>query len=302
MLLSLIGPDSFRRTQRLQVLRRGFMQKYDSQGLNIQEAVGKEMTVDDFRRMSQTGGLFSSKRLCIWHDPFEALQETREAIAQLAAHTPSDSVILFVLDQLPKKKDALVEVIQSNKQELFPFLSLSERIFWVQQTARSLGVEIEAPAAKYIAEAAGENLWLAQTELQKLAAQTERIRLPDVKQGLADPTTDSIFAFTDAFTARHATRALELMHEQLQAGTSPFQLLSMLFRQCSVLMQLQETNGQGTKLHPFVIKKNLSRARAIPRQQLQQAAQRLLADELKIKTGQVDPVVALDLFVIDWCR
>lgn len=302
MILSLIGPDSFRRTQRLRVLRRGFMQKYDQQGFNVQEFVGKEMTEVDFRRTASTGGLFATKRLVIWHDPFAALQDVREGVAQLMGTLTEDAVVILVLDALPKKKDNLVDLIKKNKQEVFPSLLVQESIIWITQVAGQVGVQIEPAAARYLAEVAGNDLWLAYNEIQKLASRLQRIQLSDLKQDFPDPTSDTVFAFTDALTARHAARTLRLMHQQLADGLSPFQLLAMVGRQLSLLAQLKETGGEGTKLHPFVIKKNLSLAKQLSAQTVFDAKQRLLEDEVKIKTGQVDAVTALDLFVIDWCR
>ncbi|MEK7539742.1 MAG: DNA polymerase III subunit delta [Patescibacteria group bacterium] len=302
MILSLIGVNSFQRTQRLRVLRRGFVQKYDHAGFNIQEFVGKEMTEDDFRRTASTGGLFATKRLVIWHDPFAALQEVRDGVARLMSMLTEDAVVILVLDALPKKKDDLVDLIKKNKQELFPSLSVQESIAWITQVAGQAGVQIETAAAKYLAEVAGGDLWLAYNEIQKLASRLRHIQLADLKQDFPDPTTDTVFAFTDALTARHAARTLQLMHQQLADGLSPFQLLAMVSRQLSILAQLKETGGEGTQLHPFVIKKNLSLAKQLSAQTLFDARQRLLEDEVKIKTGQVDAVTALDLFVIDWCR
>lgn len=302
MILSLLGVNSFQRTQRLRVLRRAFVQKYDKQGFNVQEFVGKEMTEDEFRRTASTGGLFATKRLVIWHDPFAALQDVREGVAGLMETVTEDAVVILVFDTLPKKKDDLVDLIKKNKQELFPSLPVHESITWITQVAGQAGVQIEPAAARYLAEVAGDDLWLAHNEIQKLASRLVNIQLTDVKQDFPDPTTDTVFAFTDALTARHAARTLQLMHQQLADGLSPFQLLAMVSRQLSLLAQLKETGGEGTKLHPFVIKKNLSIAKQLSAQTLFDAKQRLLDDEVKIKTGQVDAVTALDLFVIDWCR
>lgn len=302
MILSLIGPDSFRRTQRLRVLRGGFMKKYDGQGFNVEEFTGKDLSVDDFRRVAQSGGLFSTKRLVVWEDPFAAVIEVREGVAKVMGRLTSDAVVILVMDEVPKKVDALTEVISANQQEKFPSLNPQERLAWMTQTAKQAGAQIELAAARYVAEACAEDLWLASNEIQKLAGQTTNITLALVKEELPDPTADSIFAFTDAFTARQEARTLKLLHEQLGNGASPFQLMAMLSRQLSTLSQLQETGGEGTKLHPFVVKKNLAIAKNLGKEKLQTAKRRLLDDEFKIKTGQVDPVTALDLFVIDWCQ
>lgn len=302
MILTLLGPDSFRRTQRLRVLRRGFMQKYDQQGLNIQEFVGKDMTPDEFRRTASTGGLFATKRMVIWHDPFVALQDVREGVAQLMAGLTEDAIVILVADALPKKSDDLAALLKDNTQELFPSLSPQERVNWITQTSKQAGTQIDLQAAKYLADMSSDNLWLAYNEIQKLSSRLQHIQLKDVKEDFPDPTTDTVFAFTDALTSRHAARTLQLMHQQLAEGLSPFQLLAMVSRQLSILAQLKETGGEGTKLHPFVIKKNLSMTKQLSAQTLFEAKKRLLDDEEKIKTGQVDAVTALDLFVIDWCQ
>lgn len=268
----------------------------------MQELFGKDVTNEEFRRVAAMGGLFASKRFVVWHDPFSAAQAERDAIAASLQQLTEDSVVVLVMDQLPKKIDALAELVKASKQEQFPALGPAEQVQWITQTALHMGVKIDAQAARALAERVGNNLWLAWNTLHKLSSLMTQISVAGVKEELPDPTTDSVFAFTDAFTARRSVQTLKLLHEQLGEGTSPFQLLALLARQLSVLGQLKETGGQGSTLHAFVVKKTLPFVQQIELKKLQQARQRLLEDELKIKTGQVDPVVALDLFVIDWCQ
>lgn len=302
MILCLIGPNAFVRTQRLRVLRRGFMQKYDERGLNMQEFEGKDIDVDAFRQAVSGGGLFATKRFVVWRDPFAASVDVRDQVSELLTQVHADSIVVLVADEIPKKKDALVELMQSAKQEQFPDFTSQERIQWIMQAVRQAGAQIDFPAARFMAEAVGSDLWQAWNQIQKSASRSATITQADLEKELADPVHGSAFGFADAITARNAKLSLQLLHEQLAAGLSPFQLLAMIVRQLAVLAQLKETQGQGSSLHPFVIKKNLSATQRLTAEELQQARTRLLQDEINIKTGQVDPVVALDLFVVDWCR
>ncbi|OGO39832.1 MAG: hypothetical protein A2Z04_00610 [Chloroflexi bacterium RBG_16_57_9] len=116
----------------------------------------------------------------------------------------------------------------------------------------------------------------------------------------------SVFEMVDAIAARDRRRALNLLHELLDDGQPPLYLLTMIVRQFRILMQLRELSAQGEGpeairarlgLHPFVVEKGLRQARNFSLAQLDTIYDSLLVTDTAIKTGQSDPILALDLLI-----
>ena len=80
----------------------------------------------------------------------------------------------------------------------------------------------------------------------------------------------------------------------------------MIVRQFRLLVQTKELATDGLdpraiakelKLHPYPARKLHTQARNFTLEQLERVHQRLLEVDVQIKTGQISPVVALDLFI-----
>ena len=117
-----------------------------------------------------------------------------------------------------------------------------------------------------------------------------------------------IFATIDAFSAKDKKKALKLLHRHLEKGDSPLYLLSMLKFQISNLLIVKDLIERKTSyshilnksnLHPYVVKKNWNLAQKFDLEQLKKIYRKIFKLELKIKTGKIDPALALDVLITE---
>jgi DNA polymerase-3 subunit delta len=96
----------------------------------------------------------------------------------------------------------------------------------------------------------------------------------------------------------------------LDAGYEPLYLLGMIVRQFRIMIQVKDLAERGVHprdiparlgMNPFVARKGLSQAAKFSMDQLEIVYHKLWETDLSIKTGQTEPVLALDLFVAGLC-
>lgn len=165
-----------------------------------------------------------------------------------------------------------------------------------------------AAAAQELARAIGNDTLLASQEIDKLLTYVDYQRpvtAEDVQLLTADVAPISIFDMVDAIGGRNIAKAAQLLHRLLEAEM-PIPLFGMIIRQFRLLILAREVLDQGgrkpqieksLKLHPFVAEKVEKQASLFDMQQLKEIYQRLLATDEAMKTGQMDPKIAIEMFV-----
>jgi DNA polymerase-3 subunit delta len=169
---------------------------------------------------------------------------------------------------------------------------------------------MQSGAVMALATYAGDDLRLLNQEIEKLLtyAGDRPITEADVRRLVPATTESDIFAMVDALGQRNRQQAVRRLHELLEAGEAPTYILYMITRQFRILTQVKELAGQGLGeatiqsglgLHPFVVKKALAQARNFSPSQLITIYQRILETDKAIKTGRLEPELALDMLVVE---
>jgi DNA polymerase III subunit delta len=184
---------------------------------------------------------------------------------------------------------------------------------WIRERAASKGLEIFAEVVQALAKSIGYDLRLMDQELEKLsayAAGNKKLTAADVRQLVPYVREADIFEMVDAFGRRDVQQATRLLHQMLDEGNAPLYLLSMIVRQFRIMIQVKELRSLGfdltgmareLKLHEFAVKKGLAQAQNFSSDQLLDMYYTLAELDAAIKTGKVQDVLALDLFIAELC-
>ena len=178
---------------------------------------------------------------------------------------------------------------------------------------KTKGGAIEAGAVNELAAHIGNDLRLLDNEIEKLLIYraNQPIRGEDVRTLVASVSESNIFDLVDAIGHRETTRALKLLHDQLNHNAAPMYLLTMITRQFRLLLQTRDFAARGKtveqaaaqlKMHPFVAKKTWAQSLNFSLPQLEAIYQKLLDTDIAIKTGRNEPMLALDLLVVELTR
>lgn len=298
MLIVLHGQDSFRIHERARALRQAFIEKYDPKGLNVSAVDLKDVDVAVLHQQLSSQGLFSTKRFVVLRG-LEGMP--RSIAAQLlrdCTTLPDDIIVVCIIPTISELQSELQNTIkQSAKVELYDELDSTAMEQWIRKRLSAVNVAITEPALLYFFQAVESDLWLVSSVIAQLVHVGETITPEIIRRYVTSPLDDNIFHFTDALAKKETELALRLLHEQLQSGTSPIYILTMLARQIELLMQVKETPTT-TPGHPYAVQKARQYAQHFDLAELQRLHSELVELDWQLKRGGHDPAVVLDRWVI----
>jgi len=329
------GEDEFTRTEQIHTLRAkmGDPQFAD---LNTTQLDGRQVTLGELQHACDAMPFLTDKRLIIVEGMLARFEprrkksedepgapveeETNPGLAQeLAAYLtrlPETTRLIFVETKTLAKNNPILKHAAADKHaHVKEFSAPSEKALpkWIQDRVQTKGGAMDAEAVNELAAYVGNDLRLLDNEIEKLLTYraNQPIRVEDVRALVASISESNIFDLVDAIGRRETTAALKLLHDQLTHNAAPIYLLSMIARQFRLLLQLRDLGARGKtadqaaaqlKMHPFVAKKTWAQSLNFTLPQLEAIYQKLLDADIAIKTGRDEPVLALDLLVVELTR
>ncbi len=187
---------------------------------------------------------------------------------------------------------------------------LTDRIV---KTVRANEGDIEHQAATELASMCGADWQRTENEIEKLLLYVHGdrpISSQDVRDLVDDARQTSIFDLVDTIGQRKRDAARRLMHKLVGEEAAPPYLIAMVTRQIRTMLKIKALNQRGVPaakiagrlgLHPYVARKGAGQSRNFSQAQLRRGIANLFRVDLAIKTGDVNPVLALDLLIDALC-
>lgn len=186
---------------------------------------------------------------------------------------------------------------------------------WILKRAALYDGKIDREAARALSAVTQGDLRLADNELYKLIAfaQGRAVTEADVAQLTPYVAEAVVFDMVDALAEGRGERAARLAHRLLDQNEDLFGLLAMITRQFRLLLQVRDYLDEGGRsdegsvasavgAHPYVAKKLLGQVRHFDDRQLAQIYRALYTTDVRIKTGEIQPELALDLLIAGLAR
>lgn len=318
MIIFLYGEDAFRSRQKLKEIKNKFLEE-DKSGMGLFCFEGKVLDLDELKKSIGMVSLFDKKKLIILEDLLsKGKKEAQDLLgAMIKEKKIGEEIILLVLERNKfDKRRGLFKLLQKvDIVEEYNFLNNYELSQWVGNEIKERGGLIDKMALQKLVNFVGSDLWRMDKEIDKLIAFTmvgeggrKQISNEDVKLLVVARIDDNIFNFTDALGRGDKKNALKLLHEQLELGQSVYYLLSMMNFQFRNLIRVKSLAGQNlnqyqiakkAKMHPYVVKKSLEVLGGFDLEKLKKIYNGLVELEHGLKRGEVEPVLALDRFVVN---
>lgn len=328
MIVLIHGEEELLRAEALQELKAA-LGPPEMADLNTTRFDGRKVTLSELQQACDTVPFLTPRRLVIVDSLLSRLAgsgEKARAAAQeeylqgLSAYldrVPESTDLAFVEEKSVGRGHPLLRQLQSLQRKKRARLVLCQRkqrddlIGWIEARAQAKGGEITRDTTHELIRTVGDNLWLLDQELEKLVAYTagkRAIRPEDVRLLVPEARQANIFHMVDALGRKDGKRAIALLHDLLDDGAAPLYLLAMIVRQYRLLLQVKDLVGRGSrrqgiarelKLPDFVVDKMLRQARRYSLPQLEAIYERLLETDLAIKTGRMEPIMALDVLVAE---
>lgn len=214
-----------------------------------------------------------------------------------------EGALLRRFKQMEQHQNARIVVCSTGKKDELPS--------WVEMKVRERGGRITRQATMELTRTVGNNLLLLGMEIAKLVSYTagkRSIEPEDVRLLVPEAREARIWDMVDALGMGNGAKAMAELHRLLNEDEPPLRLLGMIVRQYRLLLQIKELEARGArkpeimkvlKLQDWAVGKLLPQARRHSLPQLEAIYERLLETDVAIKTGRLEPVLALDLLVAE---
>lgn len=314
MIFFLYGEDTYRSRQKLNLIKQKFLAK-DKSGLNLVELDGSKILYKDLKKEFTSAPFLCDKRLVVVENlltqnkQVKLFDELNDLIK--SKNIPDFTFIIFREEGKPDQRKGLFKTLKKIAQtEEFNLLAGNQINQWIVKEVKSRGGEIDQQAVNQLVVFVGNDLWQLSNELDKLLAYNKKITLENVNLLVNAKQDDNIFKVMDAISVKNKSQAIQLIKQQLEdVGNDFTYLLNMIIRQFRILIQVKSFSKQNNptsqqtasvlKLHPFVAQKTLAQVKNFEMNQLKNIYSNLMDIEYKLKTGQANPAVLLDLLIAE---
>jgi DNA polymerase III subunit delta len=304
--------------------------------LNSSRLDGRQVGEDEIRIAVSTMPFLASRRLAIIDHPLARMKERGHVrfLNLLEELPPSAALVLVIEDQRRRKKIGndwvqVWEVLQKHSSgkkhwliewainagerasiHEFPLPEQGEMPDWIIRHARSRNGQFSRGGAQALAGFVENNTRLAALEIEKLLTYVDyqrAVESADVELLTASVHQSSVFDLVDTLAQGGTQEAMHLLHNLLETD-EPDLLFAMVVRQFRLLLQTREVLDEGGNAaqvakevsevrFQFIANKLVSQAQRFKMPKLEMIYHTLRDMDEQIKTGQISPDLALELFI-----
>ncbi len=296
------GQDTFRSRQKVQEIIDKYRQKAGE--TDLIRLKGENLQSEDFFSHTSALPFFAQKRLIIVEDLLgKGDKEVQKKIAQVLPTLPATTVLVFWEKGGPAPTGPLFKLLNvPGKSANFQKLPPNKLPLWIKKKVAKERGNIEPEAVEKLVQYVGDDLWRMDNELNKLLAHSPRIiKIIDIETLVEPQIKEKIFDLIDCL-ATDKKKAVRVLQKLLALGEEELKIFGMIvyqFRNLLLVKDLEENKGDLKKigLHPFVLSKTRAQARFFTIEKLKIIYRELLNLDLAMKTGKIEPRLALVLFL-----
>lgn len=223
------------------------------------------------------------------------------------------TVLLFIVeaDKLDERKK-LVKFVK-DKDWVIPFLPLSpvDLMRWVNRRAEKLRFSFQSEALEQFLLFTGGDLQTIISEMEKLSlyiGENGVMTTELIDQLVVRTMEQNIFILIEEIVQLRLDRALTMMYELLKQREEPIKIIVLMARQFRIILQVKVLERQGGHsqqqiasqigVHPYAVKLASGQGRNYGESKLRVLLERLAELDYRIKSGKIDKVLGLELFIL----
>ncbi|MFC3767774.1 DNA polymerase III subunit delta [Paenibacillus sp. GCM10012303] len=246
-----------------------------------------------------TGAKESGK---VEHHP-EKLLEYMKAAAEF-------SVIVFIVnaDKLDERK----KIVKSLKDTTIPFVPMNaeELLQWVKKQAVRQSFTFAEGADDQLILYTGGGLQALSAEMEKLSlfvGEGGTVTGDIVDRLVTRSTEQNVFILIDDIVRLRLNRAFSIMYDLLKQKEEPVKIVLLIARQFRIVLQVKELSKLGYSqqqmagqigLHPYAVKVAAEQGQKYTPDKLETILAELAELDYRLKTGKVDKVLGLEMFLM----
>ena len=253
--------------------------------------------------------MISARRVVRITETNKLKEENEEVLARYLARPAESSVVIFVADDLDKRRRFAKNLLEKTVAVEFMNLSDAELMSWAKNKLKDLNARADDAALRQIVALVGNNVLRLTNEIEKLAVAA----LPDsiitfeaVEQLVPNSRELSNFELSDYLLSKNRAGALRILHKILDDGAEPLMLLGLISYNFHRLFLAKELMRQGVERTevartiklPYGKQEDfLATARRADGERLSWILRRISETDLAIKTSKATPRLQIEMLV-----
>ncbi len=253
--------------------------------------------------------MLAERRVVNLRDVQRLREADEEAVTRYLARPSATSIVIFVADDLDKRRRLTKILLEKCYAVEFAPLAEGELMQYARQRLREAHATMDDRTLAHLVGLVGSDVRTLSHELQKLAVAaigTGPVTLELVDELVGRSRELSNFELSDHLLTRQRARAWETLRNLLADGSEPVMLLGLLASHYHRLALAKELMANGAPREevfrlvaiPYSKREDfLSSARRADAAQLEHSLARIAAADLAIKTSQGTPRLQLEILV-----
>jgi len=269
---------------------------------------------------AETMSFFGGRKLVLVRDQSVLVAAAKEGKLQhdtdrLHAYLkqPFESTVLVFLvhsEKLDERRKVVKALKEADALIAFQELDGAELVRWVVRRVSGQGRTIAEPAAERLIHRMGSNLQTLSQETDKLCLHVGMggtIEVEHIDKLTVPTLEEDVFALIDAMSSSRIDRAIALYRQLLIRKEEPIKIAALVARQFRMMLQIKELEQRSysqqqiasqLSLHPYAVKLAAEKARAWTPARLAKHVHGIAELDYKMKTGQIDKELGLELFFL----
>ena len=286
---------------------------------------GTSVTFEQIRNDCETLPFLSERRVVLVSD-FRAMEEGKTKgfgeedeglLVGYLKHVPENCLLIITSVGADKRKKIFKAVSETGG--VYEFGELDEKSLksYIEKRFRDAGKTVRPSVVAGLIEASGYydkdtdyTLYNLENDIKKAIAYNEgaEIGMEAVEKTVSGNMDTDVFAMIDSLGRGRKDEAFRILHNLLTSGEQAYRLLALLCSHFEIILSVKEMREEGKSfpemkeilgIHEFRIKKAASFAEKHSIPQLRKILQGTYEIDKSIKTGLLEPSLALELFIAD---
>lgn len=302
----LYGSESFLKNLYRDKLTKAMLPEGDD--INLTRFEGKSIDISEVISIANTLPFFADKRLVIVKDSgwFKSACEISEVIQSF----PDSTYFIFTEADVDKRNKLFKFVSSNGYATEIKTPETKELMTTVAATLKQRGLMISQSDCEYLVTKVGSDMARVQSELDKLSAlcmDSDVVTRKDIDCICSEMPEGKVFLMIDAIMGRNEDRALELYYQLLAAHEKAMSVLFLLISSYNQFYQTLVLDAKGYSkqkiaasagIRDFLVDKYLRMGRRYDSNRLKEIVEFGIDLEEKIKQGNMDERIAVEIFVV----
>lgn len=295
------------------------------QELNLSKLNANTVTFDEIRENCETLPLLSDKRVVLVKD-FKLVEgiknksigeDDEKQLNDYLKCLPNSCILILTSDGVDKRKK-LFKTIEEHGCS-YDFNKLDEKLLksFIIKKLKEAGkianvtiIEELITITGYYDKETDYTLYNLDNDIKKIIAFNEgsEIVMSDIAETITSNINTDVFAMIEALSRDRKKEAFQLLHNLLVNGEKEYKLIALICAQFELILAVKEMKDEGitsrdivTRLgiHEFRVKKALTFTERYTLNHLRKILLKAYEIDKNIKTGLLEPSIALEMFIAE---